>query len=173
MILDGKRDVAHVVAREVEVRSRCLVQPPVPHVSEMFCPPLFCCVFCLSDILHVTFAALHDVNDVLVLTGVVPGQLHSRGRGGGLDHLGLPDVGTGAARGATFPHAPEHPQDCPLRSGWGWRRQLGSDQFVSDVWWPLVGDKRREGEDLLHLGVGIIQSIVGSFLVVHRSILFI
>ena len=143
-----------VVAWEVEVCSRSLVQPPVPHVAEMLCPPVFCRVFRLPDILFPALVALHDVHDVLVLAGVVSGQLHSSGRGGGLDHLGLPDVGTGAAWGATFPHTPEHSQDCPLRSGRGWRRQLGSDQFISDVWWPLVGDKRREGENLLHLGVG-------------------
>ena len=131
LLQDREHHVANVVAREVEVGSGGLVQPPVPHISEVLCPPVFRCVLRLPDVLFPAFTALHDVHDIFVLTGVVSGQLHSCGRGGGLDHLGLSDVGTGAARGATFPHAPEHPQDCPLRSGRGWRRQLGSDQFVS------------------------------------------
>ena len=49
-------------------------------------------------------------------------------------HLVLFDIGAGPARSPTLPHTPEHPQDCPLWSGRGWRGQLGSDEFVSDVW---------------------------------------
>ena len=71
LLQDGKRNVADVVAREVEVGSGGLVQPPVPHISEVLCPPVFRCVFRLPDVLFSALAALHDVHDVLVLAGVV------------------------------------------------------------------------------------------------------
>ena len=154
LLQDGELHVVDVVTREVEVGPGGLVQPLVPHVAKVFCPSLFCCVLSFSNILESALAALHDVDQVLVLTGVVSGQLHSGGGGRGLDHLGCFDVGAGPARSPTFPHTPKHPQDCPLRSSRGWRGQLGSDEFVSDVLRPLVCDQRREREHFLHLRVG-------------------
>ena len=64
LLQDGERHVADVVAREVEVGPGGLVQPPVPHISEVFCPPVFCCVFRLPDVLFPALAALHDVHDM-------------------------------------------------------------------------------------------------------------
>ena len=72
---DGERHVVDVVTREVEVGPGGLVQPLVSHIAKVFCPSLLCCVLCFSNILKSALAALHDVDKVLVLAGVVSGQL--------------------------------------------------------------------------------------------------